>query len=61
MAQLDAVFANYGQQNTVCLADGTGSLNICSNVSAYTNNSFGSASGQVTVPLPVELQAFTIE
>ena len=58
---LDAVFANRGQPNRVCLGDGTGSLNTCSDVSADTNKSEGVALGQVTAPLPVELQTFTIE
>jgi hypothetical protein len=35
---LDAVFANAGQSNRVCLGDGAGNF-TCSDISADTNNS----------------------
>ncbi len=46
-AQLDAVFANGDRVNRVCLGDGTGSFNNCSDVSADTNRSERVALGLV--------------
>jgi len=43
---LDAVFANDGQQNRVCLGDGAGAFTGgCANVSGDTNSSYGVALG----------------
>ncbi len=44
-ATLDAVFANSGQRNRVCLGDGMGDFTSCNDVSADTNNSRGVALG----------------
>jgi len=48
-ATLDAVFANSGQRNRVCLGNGDGTFgapgNECSDVSTDTNNSLGMALG----------------
>ena len=40
---LDAVFANYEQNNRVCLGDGAGGFTDCSDVSSGKQYSFGVA------------------
>ena len=62
-AFLDAVFANnVGQVNRVCLGDGTGSLNNCTDVSADINDSLGVALGLVNAgPLGITLEQFGVE
>ena len=40
---LDAVFANVGQRNRVCLGAGAGGFTSCSDVSTDSNSSFGVA------------------
>ncbi len=52
-AQLDAVFGN-----RVCLGDGTGSLNDCSDVSADTNIDFHVALGLVRVLTEIFVDGF---
>jgi len=46
LADLDAVFANFSQNNRVCLGDGSGAFS-CSDVSTDANNSYGVALGDV--------------
>jgi len=46
LADLDAVFANFSQNNRVCLGDGSGAF-ACSDVSTDANSSQGVALGDV--------------